>query len=1239
MTGFINGQLQHAVAAGNVPGMVDAMAKLAASAGIIRTDDLRLQQVMDHVAQAIPVICRDGSPDQLDAAITACQQASQNASSPLIKAAFQALLGTLLVGKAGRTGHIGDLEAAINAFQQAADTVPEGQPVRAAYLDRLVALRGMRSAFAEAEPEAEHDEQLEQLAVEGSDLIHEAVRAADPAMLVAAMDRLRRALDLAPAQSPKRPALMSEIGLALWHRYQLTGALAALDDAVDAQQQAVGAASAGDAHRAAYLANLSNMLRARFERLGALADLEAAAEASGQALDLCAAGDPVRAVVLSQRGLLLLDQYRYTGSLDRLNEAVSIGQQAVDAVADETGRAPFLMNLGLSLTARFERTGDLADANAAVEATRQARDSAGPADRNRASYLTSYASALRLRADRTGTLADISAAVENDEQAVAASSPGDPGHAMRIAHLGVSLLSRFGLTGDPADLDAAVDFGERSVAALAERDPFRALCLTNLSGSLLRRFERNGALADLNAAVDDAQRAADVLRDADPGRARCLGNLANVLQARFARRGEPDDLDRAVQASRQAVAACPAYDANRGSYLNSLANALQLRFRRTAGESDLEESIDYSRRALAAMPRDHALRGPVLAGLSLGLILRFSQAHEAQDLDDAVDAASSAVRAADPDDPNRTLFLGRLILALSLRFGLTGTPTDLNEGLEAGREAAAMKAAAPSIRAGAAVMWGGLAARARSWPEAVRAYRAAIELLGRVAPRGLGRGDQEHQLIGISGIGSRAASCCLELGDSDLAVELLEQGRGVLLGQALDTHADLTLLAGVRPDLATRFAQLRDRLAVAPGGLGQPLTGDLADSAAAASRAAQRQRQDGESLEAVIAEARRLPGLERFLLPPTAEDLLHAAENGPVAMITVDEIRSDALLLTPAGVQVVRLPGLSATTVAEHTAEFLSALEAISNAAPDSDAEAEARLTAVLGWLWDTVADPVLDSLGLTRRPAADETWPRIWWCPSGLLSLLPLHAAGHHGTRFSDPPQTVVDRVASSYAATARTLLHARRPVPADAAASIGQVLVVAMAHTPGASDLKAAPAEADVLTRKFGAQAKVLHDQADAALATSESVLDAMPEYPWAHFACHAAGSLADPSASHVLLHDHASRPLTVLDVARLRLQRAELAFLSACSTAMTGGPLPDEAINLASSFQLAGYRRVIATLWPVDDELAADLASDFYDSVGSAGTQDAAALALHDAARLYRDIYANQPSMWAAHIHAGL
>ena len=188
-------------------------------------------------------------------------------------------------------------------------------------------------------------------------------------------------------------------------------------------------------------------------------------------------------------------------------------------------------------------------------------------------------------------------------------------------------------------------------------------------------------------------------------------------------------------------------------------------------------------------------------------------------------------------------------------------------------------------------------------------------------------------------------------------------------------------------------------------------------------------------------------------------------------------------------------------------------------------------------------------------------------------------------------------------------------------------------MPHTPGAPDLPGALAEAAGLQRRFPGRVTVL----TGPQATHDAVLAALPAGRWAHFACHGASDPSNPSASCLLLTDHQQRPLTVVDVARLRLEDAGLAFLSACSTAQPGGRLADEAIHLASAFQLAGYRHVIATLWPIGDKHAVDLAADIYTTLAD-GAGDVAG-AVHAAVRRMRQRRGwDTPSAWASHIHIG-
>jgi hypothetical protein len=463
-----------------------------------------------------------------------------------------------------------------------------------------------------------------------------------------------------------------------------------------------------------------------------------------------------------------------------------------------------------------------------------------------------------------------------------------------------------------------------------------------------------------------------------------------------------------------------------------------------------------------------------------------------------------------------------------------------------------------------------------------------------------------------------------------LAVELFEQGRGVLLGQALDTRTDLTALAKSDPDLARRFTALRDDL-------------DRADDRAGDAVALVVERQAAaEAFERVISEIQAMPGFDDLLRPPPVGKLAAAAADGPVVVVNVSRFGSHALILTSSGVlEPVPLTGLTPETVPEQVVGFLAALDQVSSSRGRGRGWAlgQQRIADTLGWLWDTVAGPVLDRLDITEAPPARQPWPRLWWCVSGPLSFLPLHAAGrHHTTRFGVAPATVIDRVISSYTPTIRALGHARRPYSAtrgdaadDTGGIAGRVVAVAMPHTPDATDLPGTEAEADGLRRRFPDQVTVLSGPA----ATHNEVLAALPGARWAHFACHGVSDMANPSASRLLLTDHRDVPFTVVDVARLRLEDAELAFLSACSTARPGTRLTDEAIHLASAFELAGYRHVVGTLWPIGDRQAVDIAEDIYTTF--TGTGDVAT-AVHTATRRLRDRWPDIPSVWASHIHSG-
>jgi hypothetical protein len=411
-------------------------------------------------------------------------------------------------------------------------------------------------------------------------------------------------------------------------------------------------------------------------------------------------------------------------------------------------------------------------------------------------------------------------------------------------------------------------------------------------------------------------------------------------------------------------------------------------------------------------------------------------------------------------------------------------------------------------------------------------------------------------------------------------------------------------------------------------------------------------RRQADELAMILTQIRALDKFASFGLPPTASELLAEGRSGPVVSFNVSRYRSDALLLTREGIASLELPGLEIQTVADHISTFHQNLNSATNPGktPLERKAAQTKLCEILEWLWDTAAEPVLQALGYHGKPHADAAWPRVWWVTGGMLGLLPIHAAGYHTDSPTDQGRrAVMDRVVSSHIPTIRALTYARQntPVPGPE----GGALIVAMPTTPGISGcLPNVPAEVAMLLSHLPEAVVLIESDsrdvnpgiAASHTPTKANVLTHLPSCPIVHFACHGANDPTDPSNSLLLLHDYNSDPLTVASLAPIKLDRAQLAYLSACSTAFTGvAELVDETIHLTSAFQLAGFPHVIGTLWPITDALAVSVADSFYTGLcTSDGALDTnrAAHALHHAVRAARDRLPASPSLWASYLHVG-
>ncbi|MBT2482965.1 CHAT domain-containing protein [Streptomyces sp. ISL-94] len=943
-------------------------------------------------------------------------------------------------------------------------------------------------------------------------------------------------------------------------------------------------------------------------------------------------------------------EFESSGNDAALVRAVNLNREAVALVpADHSLRGRMLAGLRDILRYRYNLRGHSADLDEAADVALTALSELPPDHAERRRAAQSAVALLRLQTGVTGNPDKVLSAVDIAGEALA--QPG--GTEQELGELESSLcgalveLASYDCDAD-VHLDKAVDWGWAAVGRMLPGD---AVSRINLASALNMRGRRRGSPDDLDDAIT-LLRAAGVTNDRSDRaavaneashRAAVATTLASVLRTRAELTGRSEDEREARVAAEGAQTAVRAAPAHHPQTLVQAADA-----------AEGPAALDAAKRAAAAVPPGHSARSGLLVRLAMAL-------DAAGEQDDAIEAAREAAATAgsrsvavdagrvlgvlllgiDEDDPRRRVAVTEAVdafttaaeacgttdvlyaevkngqaAALIARFLRDAAGTDRKKALEALRAAARASGSPARERLLATRMWAGVAREAGDLVDALEGARAGVDLLQEVGWIGLEQTDREEGLRGGAAMPREAAALAIEAGQPELAVELLEQGRSVLWQSTLHLRGDLAALAAREPGLAAELEDVRSAL---NGGGDRPLDPE------ARMRLARRWTR-------MLAKVRELPGFTAFPTPATYDALVPAAAEGPVVIVNISKIRCDAILVLPGGrVDVVPLPGVNVPAMDTIANTYLRHLAEASATGATILPRERARHTVhdTLEWLWEHIARPVLDRLGL---PSESADPPRLWWCPTASLLNLPLHAAGIYPRGAYDPTEPVglPYAVVSSYTTTLAALVDARR----RRAAPDSGVLAVGLSDVQaGHAPLPAVAEELRLLEELMGQQLNVLADEG----ATVDAVREQLPRHSWAHFACHGTLNMAAPATSGLCLWDG---DMNVLDFADLRLDRAELAFLSACLTRLSGGLLPDEAIHTAAALRMAGFRHVVATLWSISDRVAPVVAVAFYRQLGPSGGMDSAgaAVALHRAVAGLRDQHLTDPIVWAPFVHDG-
>ncbi|KAF5694457.1 hypothetical protein FDENT_1186 [Fusarium denticulatum] len=930
------------------------------------------------------------------------------------------------------------------------------------------------------------------------------------------------------------------------------------------------------------------------------------------------------------RDAIILDIYKIKTrhavehrSEDEFQEAIFTARMAMDAnqIWDENH------DLDQESTRHFElfaQTSSLEDLNRAIELAENAVTLTADYYIHKPGRLSDLARYLVARYGETNDIQDLHKAIDRGEEAIA-SAPSDYKFRAELLANSVGFHEcRLALQGNPEDLRLINIRAQEAIALMAKKeDPEIWKLMGTLSSCFLLRYQQVKDPQDLATATQWIKEALKLDSPENPVGAMIWNTAAAAFLRKFEHENRAEDLEEAIQMSDKAVnAPRESILSDQTAFLGNVAAVYATAFDHLRDKKYLDLSIEKGKLALGEMATHDFKSSMIRSNLAMQLSSRFELEGNFKDMEDAVYHGEKAIELSSPAGPLRALWLHNLASCLELRDGQAMGSNNKGSSERVADlwvEAARLDAAPPRDRIRYALKAFEALMSLRLFERAVNVISDAVTLLSAAAPRQMAQLDQQSSLESFDGVTTLAVSAVIDKhypGEEKAykAVALLEFGRGVITGFRFGMRPDLNALREGHPALAAKFEQLRDKL---ESPINDWLTSGFTNGGSALQHEMSDRHELSSRLDDVVKEIRLLNGFQRFQLPPSSNELMDTASSGPIVIINVSMVRSDALLVRSNRIESLHLPNLRHSDIVQRV-DDVKALRHLHQLST----RAKASMSGVLEWLWDVAVGPILDYLGYKDTPQGE--WPRIWWIPTGPLTLLPLHAAGYHS-----PPsnKSALDRVVSSYSSSIKALQYSRRMRQKNSRSLIDRpALLVSMPTTPDQPSLHFAKKEVDELHNLLPAEMK----RSRLSLPTTQETVDGLANCSIFHFAGHGESHQVNPSQSLLLTSDWKENPLTVEKLFSLNLRDNSpcLAYLSACSTNDNNAEkLHDESIHLVTAYQLAGFQHVVGTMWEVADEYCVDAARGVYQEMMSDydGTIDGAKISLgvHKAVRHLRAI----------------
>jgi hypothetical protein len=723
------------------------------------------------------------------------------------------------------------------------------------------------------------------------------------------------------------------------------------------------------------LEELANSLRADWDASHLTSTLEEVISMYEQLLALRPPGHAQRRQTVSDLGDALwsfcfyhsVDKARADCCIVLLREALHLcpsGHLLRDETLHDLARA--------LLCIAFEQLGDKDALSESVVLNREALTLRPPGHPSRDKSLSNLAAALRTGFDDCGDFNLLEEAVRMHREDLRLCPIGHPRREMALNNLSMTLTTSFEQQGSFEVVTEAIALDREALDLCLIGDPLRFMSLSNLAESLRLRFLYQGFSVCLAEAMELYREVFHTMPEAHPKRGAMMMNYGEMLLLAFQEHGDSCLLSEAIVVLRETVKLLPEGAQLYDTALHQLAGALLASSQQSGDVSLLSEAATLHQEALTLRPPGHPLRITSLEGLA-DLYCRIEPVFwkEAHTL------YCEALRICPQGYPVRA----QLLSGMARCFLDARSPFfDPVQGISHLSEAYAdnlthitrrLRTASTDMRNVEATY----ASVTRHMDEAIRSqydtmvlelYSQIIGILPLAANFGIDHKARLRAVVGTDRIARNAASRAVLVGRVSMAIETLEEGRGVFWTQTL--HLRTSTFTGVPRDDREELQRLLLLLDRATSGTE---TSDL--SAAQRERELESRRHLNEQAQSLIAKIRGYPGLNRFLLPSAFDAVFASLPDGFVVIVNTSEVAHHALILH-------RLTGLATSLVLDlprarfeyavlkeklpRDATALHEQDRNYSRAMHIDKGAGDSFDYVLGLLWTSIVRPVINRLG-----------------------------------------------------------------------------------------------------------------------------------------------------------------------------------------------------------------------------------------------------------------------------------